>query len=191
MRPVKTHLANANNIQNIAATHGEKVAQIAHTVTAHTQYGYKMQLSITGDVTSAGDHLNHSNASADLLLMDLPNAFDTVDRTLIWTAPYKKCPPIDTILYQTRGENTSIMGKRKIAYGAPQEDNVWVFRRSDSGALLCNIFRGDMINDFMALNDKGGIRNRLTAERGSNYINALVEGNTNSYEPQTKRKISD
>jgi len=93
--------------------------------------------------------------------MDLSKAFDTVNRTVMWTTLYKKGIPIQTIQQIWRGrQNTQLMAKSHNQYGAKVENNVGVFQGSAMSALLFIIYLDDMMEDYNALNTNKQITKR-------------------------------
>ena len=85
--------------------------------------------------------------------MDLSKAFDTVNRTILWTALYKTGIPIQTILHIRRGHaNTTLQSKYNKQYGKKIYNNIGVAQGSAVSALLFIIYLQDMMDDFHALN---------------------------------------
>ena len=57
--------------------------------------------------------------------MDLSKAFDTVNRTILWTSLYKAGLPIQTILHIRRGHiDTTLQAKHNKQYGDKINNNI-------------------------------------------------------------------
>ena len=90
-----------------------------------------------------------------MLLMDLSKSPDTVDRTQIWAALYKKGLPLANILHIRQGhQNTTLRAKHQGGYGTNDTNNVGVFQGSVISAPLFIIYLGDMMDDYKAIGRK-------------------------------------
>ena len=86
-------------------------------------------------------HLYTSAPDADVLLMDLPKAFGTVNRATSWTTLYKKELPIQMISRVRGGrKNTQLHAKSKPTYGELIRNNIGVVQVSAISAILFIIY---------------------------------------------------
>ena len=134
---------------------------ILHLLTSNNQYGYKQGLSTIDAIIKIEHYIQNSDNQTKILLMDLSKAFDTVNRTQLWTTLYKKGLPIELITHLRRGhQNTKLVAKLNGEYGKPQDNNVGVFQGSAVSALLFIIYLDDMMEDYQALNQKSNLATR-------------------------------
>ena len=87
--------------------------------------------------------------------MGLSKASGAINRTLLWTALYKKGIPegmIKHIRRVHRGER--LEPKYRGRYGDAKDNNIGVFRRSEISAILFIIYLGGAMEDLAAL-DRG------------------------------------
>lgn len=68
-----------------------------HLTTGTTQYGYRQGLSTLGAIVEIEQHTQEGTKATHVLLMDLPNAFDTINRNQLWATLYKKGLPVEII----------------------------------------------------------------------------------------------
>ena len=69
--------------------------------------------------------------------MGLSEAFDTVNRTLLWKTLYKKGLPEEMIRHIRRGhQGTRLAPKYKGRYGEPRENNIVVCQGSEISTML-------------------------------------------------------
>ena len=95
-----------------------RLTQILHIITAQTQYGYKMNTSTIDAIIKLEDYLENKTPNSNILLMDLTKAFDTINRTMLWTTLYRKGLPISTInRIRRRRKNTQLQAKENGQYG--------------------------------------------------------------------------
>ena len=98
--------------------------------------------------------------------MGLSKAFDTINRTLLWTTLYKKGIPGEMIRHIRRGHTgTRLAPKYKEKYGKLNGNNIGVFQRSAISALLFIIYLDDMVGDLEALNRRANLPIRIVQDR--------------------------
>ena len=59
-------------------------------MTSNNQYGYKQGLSTLDAIQKIEQYIQESEKGPRILRMDLPKAFDAINRTQLWTTLYKK-----------------------------------------------------------------------------------------------------
>ena len=155
-----------------------------HILTQNIQYGYKAKISTIDAIMKIETYLGRKTGHAHLLLMGLPNAFDTINRTLLWATLYKKGLPIDMTLHIRRGhKQTKLMAKTQGQYGELVDNNAGVFQGSAISALLFIIYLDDMMEDYTALNYQHSTIAKHTQERAPeekklNFINTSARHTT-------------
>jgi len=101
-----------------------RLAQILHIVTSNNQYGYKENNSTLDAIMKVEHYLTTKNNAANILLMGLSKAFDTVNRTILWASLYKAGIPIQAILHIRRGHtNTTLQSKYNKQYGKNKQQH--------------------------------------------------------------------
>jgi len=132
-----------------------KLIQIIHLLTDQTQYGYKPGLSTLDTILKIEQYIQNGTKGEQILLMDLSKAFDTINRTQLWTTLYKKGIPLETITHIRKGhQNTMLRAKHQGKYGEASENNVGVSQGSAISALMFIIYLDDMMEDYEAINHK-------------------------------------
>jgi len=143
-----------------------RIAEIIHLLTITNQYGYKKGLSTIYDIYKIEQYIQEGETDAQILLMDLSRAFDTINRTQLWTALYKKELPLGTIIQIREGrKNTKLCAEHQGEYGKLRKNNVGVFRGSEISALMFVIYLDDMMEDCEALNHQARLATRKTIQR--------------------------
>ena len=100
------------------------------------------------------------------LLMDLSEAFGTINRAKLWTTLYKNGLPLEMIITVRQGhQNTTLCAKNQGGYGKQIINNIGVFQGSAISALLFTIYLEDMMEDYRAINRKAKLATRITLQR--------------------------
>ena len=111
-------------------------------------------------------YIKQAGNNAKILIMDLSKAFDTINRTLLWTTLYQKGIPEETIRHIRRRHTvTKLAPKYKGKYGKINENNIGVFQGSSISALLFIIYLDDMMDDLEALNRRTNHAIRILQDR--------------------------
>jgi hypothetical protein len=96
-----------------------------HIITSNNQFGYKEGVSTADAIIKVDQYIKHAGNNAKILLMGLSKAFDTINRTLLWTTLYKKGIPEEMIKHIRRGHTgTRLAPKYKGKYGKLSENNI-------------------------------------------------------------------
>ena len=97
--------------------------------------------------------------------MGLSEAFDTINRTIIWKTMYKKAIPTDMAKHIRRGQQgkTTTQIKRKIWRTA--RENVGVFQGSAISALLFIIYMDDVMEDNASQIRRSNLPTRIAPDR--------------------------
>ena len=128
-------------------------------ITETIQYGYKEQSSCI-DALRAVNNFLKEDKNGELLLMDLSKAFDTIDRSLLWTALFRKGTPIKLIRILMEGRKETLLRvKNKGTYGPEERTSRGVFQGAAFSALGFIIYLCDMLDDSQALNDTCKVNN--------------------------------
>ena len=108
-----------------------------HLLTGINQYGYKQGLSTLDDIQKLEECIQGSKHGAQILLMGMSKAFDTINRTILWEVLYKKRNTARNHHTNTTSPQTNnAMRKHQVKYGKSQLNNVGVSRCSEISALL-------------------------------------------------------
>ena len=108
----------------------KRLSQILHIITSNNQYGYKEKNSTIDAIMKVEQYLTTKNNATNILLMDLSKAFDTVNRTILWTSLYKAGLPIQLILHIRRGHiETTLQAKHNKLYGGGNQQQHRSFPR--------------------------------------------------------------
>ena len=67
-----------------------KLTKITHILTSNNQYGYKEGIPTTDAIIKVEQYIEQADNKGEILLMDLSEAFGTVNMTLLWTTLRKK-----------------------------------------------------------------------------------------------------
>jgi len=106
-----------------------------------------------GEIQKIEHFIQESDKGPQILLMGPSKAFDTINRTQLWTTLYKKGLPLEMITMIRQGhQNTTLYAKHQGAYGKQVTNNVGVFQRSEISALLFIIYLEAMVEDYRAMN---------------------------------------
>jgi len=106
-------------------------------MTSTKQYGYKQGLSTLGAIQKIEQYVQEGTKDSQILRMDLSEAFDTINRTQLWTSLYKKGLPLENITQIRQGhQKTNLCAKHKGQYGPQIQNNVGAFQGSAISALL-------------------------------------------------------
>ena len=120
MWKLKTYMHNANNIQDMVWTDRKKTNQDTHILTCNNQYGYKEGISTIDAIIKVAQYVEQADGNAELLLNDISEDFDTINRTPLWTTLYKKGLPEETTIHISRGhQGARLAPKYKGRYGNP------------------------------------------------------------------------
>jgi len=167
-----------------------RLANITHIITSKNQYGYKEKLPTVDAILKIEEHIENATPDTSILLMDLTKAFDTVNRTLLWTALYRKGLPLKMIQNIRNGhQNTTLMAKDKNQYGGKIKNNIGVFQGSAISALLFIIYLDDVMDDYTSLNDDQLIQKRCTPERCDQAQRKIISQKIkNIYTTETKQQ---
>jgi len=143
-----------------------RISKIPHLITGINQLGYKHGLSTLGAIQKLEEYIRESKKGSQILTMDLSKAFDAINRTLLWTALYKKGIPLENTTQIRQGhKQTMLCAKHQGKYGKAQENNVGVFQGSAISALLFIIYLDDMMEDCQSLNHQNELPTRMTIQR--------------------------
>ena len=119
----------------------KRLASIMHLITNQTQYVYKTKLSTPDALVAIESYLAQSTPETHLLT-GLTKAFGKVNRTILWTAVYKKALPIGLIANIRRGNhNTKLQPKCNGSYGTLAGNNVGICQGSEISASVFIISR--------------------------------------------------
>ena len=122
-------MPHANNLQNMVRTYRKKTNKIMHIITGNNQFGYKEGVSTADAIIKVEQYIKNTSKNAKIVLMDLSKAFDTINRTLLWTTLNKKGIPEEMIKRIRRGHTgTKLAPKYKGRYGKLNENNIGVFQ---------------------------------------------------------------
>ena len=91
-----------------------KLIRILHLLTGTTKYGYKQGLSTLDAILKIEQYIQEGTKGDQIRLMDLSKAFDTINRTQLWTSLYKKGLPLETTTHIRKGhQETKLCVKHK------------------------------------------------------------------------------
>ena len=143
-----------------------KLTKIMHIITSNNQYGYKEGVSTIDAIIKVEQYIKQTDKKAKILLMDLSKAFDTINRTILWTTLYKKGIPEEMIRHIRRGhQGTTLAPKYKGKYGNTSDNNIGVFQGAAISPLMFIIYLDDMMEDLEALNRRTNLPIRMIHDR--------------------------
>jgi len=84
----------------------------------HNPIWIQKGLSAIGAIQKVEQYIQEGTKGSQIILMGLSKAFDTINRTQLWTALYKKGLPLENIVQIRHGhQNTQLCEKHKGQYG--------------------------------------------------------------------------
>ena len=149
IQKLQTNMHHANNLQNLVRTHRKET----NKNNAHRNRKQPVRIqrrSLNGRCSNKGRtiHKKHRE-NAEIVLVDLSKAFDTINRTLLWTTLYKKGIPEEMIKHIRRGHTgTKLAPKYKRRYEKLNENNIGVSQGSEISPLLSIIYLDDVMEDL-------------------------------------------
>ena len=140
-------------------------------MTSTKQYGYKQGLSTIDAVYKIEQYIQEWAKNTQILLMDLAEAFDTVNRTQLWTALYKKGLPLE--ISPEFGEDAKTHNYVSSTEGNMENhaETMSEFPKDPQSARMFIIYLDDMMEDYEALNHRPRLPARHTIHRDPNTGN--------------------
>ena len=160
-----------------------------HILTSNNQYGYKEGISTTDAVIKVEQYVGQAGNKEKVLLMDLPEAFGTINRTLLWTTLYKNGVPGEMIRHISRGHRGARHApKYRGRYGEANENNIGFLQGSAISALLFIIYLGDMMEDLAALSRRTKFPIGIIQDRPHGQDKKILRGEVNKRRERHMKK---